>query len=90
MDAPRKRGNQPRWTEAEDAILRANDRSLEARVDRFAATDLLGRTRFRAFTLPDRFVAHGSPAEQAKPGIPADRTVVVGIDHAAVDPGDVL
>jgi 1-deoxy-D-xylulose-5-phosphate synthase len=26
--------------------------------------DLLGRTRFRALTLPDRFIAHGSPAEQ--------------------------
>ena len=23
MDAPKKRGSQPRWTEAEDAILRA-------------------------------------------------------------------
>ena len=29
-----------------------------------AAHDLLARTRFRAFTLPDRFVAHGAPAEQ--------------------------
>ena len=26
--------------------------------------DLLRRTRLRAFTLPDRFIAHGSPAEQ--------------------------
>ncbi len=29
-----------------------------------ATHDLLGRTRFRAFTLPDRFISHGSPAEQ--------------------------
>ena len=29
-----------------------------------AARDLLQRTRVRAFTLPDRFIAHGSPAEQ--------------------------
>ena len=29
-----------------------------------ARRDLLARTRFRAFMLPDRFIAHGSPAEQ--------------------------
>jgi len=29
-----------------------------------ATRDLLARTRFRAFTLPDRFVDHGTPAEQ--------------------------
>jgi 1-deoxy-D-xylulose-5-phosphate synthase len=29
-----------------------------------AASDLLGRTRIRAFTLPDRFIGHGTPAEQ--------------------------
>ncbi len=29
-----------------------------------AAHDLLMKTRFRALTLPDRFIAHGSPAEQ--------------------------
>ena len=29
-----------------------------------AARDLLLKTRFRAFTLPDRTIAHGSPAEQ--------------------------
>ncbi|PZF76828.1 1-deoxy-D-xylulose-5-phosphate synthase [Aestuariivirga litoralis] len=29
-----------------------------------AGRDLLARTRFRALTLPDRFVAHGAPAEQ--------------------------
>jgi 1-deoxy-D-xylulose-5-phosphate synthase len=29
-----------------------------------AARDLLRKTRFRAFTLPDRTIAHGSPAEQ--------------------------
>jgi 1-deoxy-D-xylulose-5-phosphate synthase len=29
-----------------------------------AARDLLQLTRFRAFTLPDRTIAHGSPAEQ--------------------------
>ena len=29
-----------------------------------AAQDLLGQTRVRAFTLPDRFIGHGTPAEQ--------------------------
>lgn len=29
-----------------------------------AAKDLLGQTRVRAFTLPDRFIGHGTPAEQ--------------------------
>jgi 1-deoxy-D-xylulose-5-phosphate synthase len=29
-----------------------------------AERDLLARTRFRALTLPDRFIAHGAPAEQ--------------------------
>jgi 1-deoxy-D-xylulose-5-phosphate synthase len=29
-----------------------------------AMNDLLGRTRFRAFMLPDRFIGHGTPAEQ--------------------------
>ena len=29
-----------------------------------AQQDLLTKTRFRALTLPDRFIAHGSPAEQ--------------------------
>ena len=37
-----------------------------------AHKDLLARTRFRAFTLPDRFVGHGSPAEQyAEAGLDA-------------------
>ena len=29
-----------------------------------ASHDLLGRLRFRALTLPDRFIAHGAPSEQ--------------------------
>lgn len=29
-----------------------------------AQSDLLGGTRFRSFVLPDRFIAHGTPAEQ--------------------------
>jgi 1-deoxy-D-xylulose-5-phosphate synthase len=29
-----------------------------------ASSDLLADTRFRAFMLPDRFIGHGSPAEQ--------------------------
>ena len=41
-------------------------------LQRLASRDLLGRTRFRAFTLPDHFVAHGSPAEQyAEAGLDA-------------------
>lgn len=43
-----------------------------------AQNDFLIRTRFRAFTLPDRFVAHGSPAEQY-----AD----AGLDAAALTAG---
>jgi len=44
-----------------------------------ANRDLLGRTRFRAFTLPDRFVAHGTPAEQyADSGLDA-RSIATGI-----------
>ncbi len=44
-----------------------------------ATADLLSRTRFRAFTLPDRFVAHGSPAEQyAEAGLDS-RAIVAGI-----------
>ena len=44
-----------------------------------AMNDLLGRTRFRAFTLPDRFIAHGSPAEQyADAGLDA-KGIVAGI-----------
>ena len=44
-----------------------------------ASRDLLGRTRFRAFTLPDRFVAHGSPAEQyAESGLDA-RSIAAGV-----------
>jgi 1-deoxy-D-xylulose-5-phosphate synthase len=47
-----------------------------------ASHDLLGATRFRAFTLPDRFVAHGSPAEQyADSGLDA-RAIVAGIRSA--------
>ena len=35
--------------------------------------DLLGKTRFRAFTLPDRFIGHGTPAEQyAEAGLDAE------------------
>ena len=41
-------------------------------LNHLASHDLLGRTRFRAITLPDRFIAHGSPAEQhADAGIDA-------------------
>ena len=29
-----------------------------------AENDLLGNTRLRALTLPDRFIGHGTPAEQ--------------------------
>ena len=44
-----------------------------------ATSDLLSRTRFRAFTLPDRFVAHGSPAEQyAEAGLDS-RAIAAGI-----------
>ena len=44
-----------------------------------ATRDLLARTRFRAFTLPDRFVDHGTPAEQyADSGLDA-RSIAAGI-----------
>lgn len=44
-----------------------------------AAQDLLGRTRFRAITLPDRFVAHGSPAEQYADAGLDSRAIAAGI-----------
>jgi 1-deoxy-D-xylulose-5-phosphate synthase len=44
-----------------------------------AARDLLARTRFRAFTLPDRFIAHGSPAEQYQDAGLDTRGLVEGI-----------
>jgi len=44
-----------------------------------AATDLLGRTRVRAFTLPDRFVAHGAPAEQYADAGLDSRAIAAGI-----------
>jgi 1-deoxy-D-xylulose-5-phosphate synthase len=44
-----------------------------------AAQDLLGRTRFRAFMLPDRFVAHGTPAEQYADAGLDSRSVAAGI-----------
>jgi len=48
-------------------------------LNHLAAHDMLGATRFRAFTLPDRFVAHGSPAEQyAESGLDA-RSIAAGI-----------
>jgi 1-deoxy-D-xylulose-5-phosphate synthase len=44
-----------------------------------ATRDLLGRTKFRSFALPDRFVAHGSPAEQyAEAGLDS-RAIAAGI-----------
>ncbi len=44
-----------------------------------AAEDLLVRTRFRAFTLPDRFIGHGTPAEQyAEAGLDA-KSIASGI-----------
>ena len=47
-----------------------------------ATRDLLGKTRFRAFTLPDRFIAHGAPAEQyADAGLDAP-AIISGIRSA--------
>jgi 1-deoxy-D-xylulose-5-phosphate synthase len=51
-----------------------------------AARDLLQQTRFRAFTLPDRIIAHGSPAEQyADAGLDA-AALVAGIRAALERP----
>ncbi|MCA3559999.1 MAG: 1-deoxy-D-xylulose-5-phosphate synthase [Aestuariivirga sp.] len=47
-----------------------------------AAKDLLGRTRLRAVTLPDRFVAHGAPAEQYADAGLDSRAIAAGIRAA--------